>query len=69
MARKVDREELTLMIEEIDRGETPRRELEQMIEAIELTVSNADALELMEDDELTAQEIADQLVGYSDRDA
>jgi len=69
MARKVNRDELTLMIEEIDRGEAPRRELEKMIEAIELSVDDADALELMEDDELTAQEIADQLVGYSDRDA
>ena len=69
MARTIDRDELTIMIEELDRGEAPRHQLEEMIEAIELSMPDDEALEVLEDDELTAQEIADQLVGYSDRDA
>lgn len=69
MAQKITRDELTLMLEELDRGETPRRELEKMIEALELSVGDAEALDIMQDDELTSREIADQLVGYSDLDA
>lgn len=69
MPRKVSRDELELMLEEIDRGEASREQLHKMIEAIELSVPDEEALELMEDQELTAGEIAEQLTGYSDLDA
>lgn len=69
MARTVSRDELELMLEEIDRGEVPRRRLEQIIESIELSIPEQEALELMEDPELTSAELADQLVGYRDSEA
>lgn len=69
MARKVTRDELEMMLEEIDRGEAPRDQLEKMIEAIELSVPDEEALELMEDPELSSAELADQLTGYTDLDA
>lgn len=69
MAKNVTREELTLMIEELDRGEAERGELEDMIEKLELNVPDAEALDVLENEELSAGEVADQLVGYSDLDA
>ncbi len=69
MARTVTRDELLSMLEELDRGEWTHRELEEIVDALELAVSDAEALDIMQDDELTSSEIADQLVGYSERDA
>ncbi len=69
MPRKVSRDELILMLEELDRGESTHDQLQQMVEALELAVSDAEALDIMQDDELTNSEIADQLIGYSDLDA
>ncbi len=69
MARQISRDDLILMIEELDRGEVERDELRQMVESLELAVSDFDAVEILQDEELNAEEIADQLVGYSDLDA
>ena len=69
MAGTITRDELLLMIEELDRGEATRDELRQIVEDLELAVSDAEALDIMQDEELTASEITDQLVGYSDLDA
>lgn len=69
MARKITRDDLVLMIEELDRGEAERSKLKEMVEALELVLSDADAVELLRDDELSAEEVADRLVGYSDLDA
>ena len=69
MAAKITRDELVIMLEEFDRGEAEPGRLEKMLEALELSLSDAEALEILEDDELTSEEIADQLVGYSDLDA
>ena len=69
MPRKVSRDELILMLEELDRGEAHRQEVEELVASLELTISDAEALQILEDDELTTEEVADQLVGYSERNA
>ena len=69
MSKKMTRKELMLLIEELDRGEANRQEVEDLVASLELTISDAEALEILEDDELTAEEVTDQLVGYSERNA
>lgn len=69
MAQRVSRDELALMIEELDRGEAEREELEEMIAKLELSMSNGEAVDIIQDQELSAEEVADQLTGYTDLDA
>ena len=69
MARTLDRKELMLLIEELDRGEVEPRELEELVISLELAVSDTEAVDILQDDELTASDIADQLLGYSERNA
>lgn len=68
MARHVTRDELVLIIEELDRGEVEREQLQQMVEALELELGDVEAVTLLQDEELSAEDIADQLVGYPERD-
>ncbi len=68
MPRKVTHEELALMIEELDRGEAHDEELEQLVESVELAVSDIEAVNLLRDHDLTAEEVAEELMGYSEKD-
>lgn len=69
MPKKISRDELLLVLEELDRGEAEPAELEELIEDLELTIPDAEALDVLQNDELTAEEMADQLVGYPEEDA
>ncbi len=69
MPKQLTRDELLWLIEELDRGEAERQEVEELVASLELTISDAEALQILEDDELTTEEVADQLVGYSERNA
>ena len=69
MANRITRQELLLLLEELDRGEADRDQVEELVAALELTITDAEALQILEDDELTTEEVADQLVGYSERNA
>ena len=69
MAKQLTRDELAWLIEELDRGDARQDEVEELVAKLELTISDAEALEILEDDELTSEEIADELVGYTDLDA
>ena len=68
MARQITRDELALLIEELDRGEAQREELEEIVVDLELAVSDAAAIDMLEDEDMTAKEVADQLMGYSEQD-
>ncbi|RDV39479.1 hypothetical protein DV096_02595 [Bradymonadaceae bacterium TMQ3] len=68
MKRRVSREQLILMLDELDRGELDPGEVERLINTLELSMSDADALTLIEDDELSVGEVADQLLGYDPRE-
>ncbi|RAL25219.1 hypothetical protein DL240_03135 [Lujinxingia litoralis] len=68
MKRRITREQLILLLEELDRGELSPEDVQRVVNALELTMSDAEALNLMEDDELSASELADQLLGYDPRE-
>lgn len=63
------REELLLLLEERDRGEATRESLETLVERLNLLVTDKAALEILADPELDNDEIANQLIGYEERDA
>lgn len=69
MARKISRNELVLLLGELHKGEPlTDSQLEEMVMELEFLVSNDEAIELLQNEYLSPEEIADQLVGYSDRD-
>ena len=69
MARKISRNELILLVEELHQGDPlSDSQLEHLVMELEFLVSNDEAIELLQNQHLSAEEIADQLVGYSDRD-
>lgn len=69
MAQKITRDELIWLLEELERGEADREDTERLVASLELSLSDAEALDILDDDELTPTEMADRLVGYSDLDA
>lgn len=69
MARKISRDDLLLLLDEMNRGDATRAELQELVVELELLVSDTEAVDLLQDEELTDTEIVDQLVGYSDMDA
>lgn len=68
MKRKLSREQLIIMLDELDRGELEPDDVQRVVNSLELAMSDADALTIIEDDELSAAEIADQLLGYDPRE-
>lgn len=69
MKRRLSREQLIIMLDELERGELEPGEVERLITTLELSMSDAEALTIIEDDELSAGEIADQLLGYDPRES
>ena len=69
MAEPTTRDELILLIEELDRGEARRSALHQLVEPLELALSDTDAVDILQDEDLTVEEIADRLMGYDELDA
>lgn len=62
------RDELLFLLEELDRGARSRKNLEALVDQLNLLVSDEAALEILEDDELEHNEMADQLVGYPEKE-
>lgn len=68
MKRKLSRQQLIIMLSELDRGELQPDDVQRVVNALELAMSDAEALTIIEDDELSAAEIADRLLGYDPRE-
>ncbi|TXD39445.1 hypothetical protein FRC98_03350 [Lujinxingia vulgaris] len=69
MKRRLSREQLIIMLDELDRGELEPGEVQRLVNSLELSMSDAEALTIIEDDELSAGEVADQLLGYDPRES
>jgi hypothetical protein len=68
MGRKITRDELIFLLDELNRGAMSDDAIEEMVMELEFIVSDTEAIELLRNQYLSPDEIADQLVGYSQRD-
>ncbi len=68
MSRKITRNELILLLEELDHGDRSSDRIEQLVMELEFIVSDTEAIELLQNPHLTPDELADQLVGYDAQD-
>ncbi len=69
MSQRVSRTDLMLILEEWERGEFGEPELRRRLDALELMMSNDDAVDLIHDEELSSAQIADHILGYPEQDA
>ena len=66
MPRTISRDQLLMILDELDRGELTGDDLHEIVADLELAVTDTQAVDLMLDDALTPEDIADQLLIYPD---
>ncbi len=69
MTTSMSRDDLLILLEEWERGEFGEDELRRRIEALELVMADEQAIDLVQNEELSSAQIADQILGYPEDDA